>query len=254
MTATTARGAIPFPLGENDPLGPADPPNTDGHMRAIAERVAAVFALFDHTDPRPLAGVAGRFHRHPVTGLISYDFGTAWQELDFLPRTGKAADSELLDGLDSTAFLTRTDASAAFVAKANMAAMSAGLTGAVESTMSTAYTDLVTVGPDRDFIGPASGRAMVLFSSHSRSASSGDQAHTNVTVTRISDGAVIAAAADNPFSIAVPGAIGFLGASGFLTLSGLTPGTAYRARMKYRSAGGATANFVFRHIAVLPGA
>ncbi len=95
--AATARGAFPHPLG-------GDPPDTDGDIRRLAERSATVVALFDHSDPRPLAGVPGRFHRHPVTGLVSYDHGTAWQEFDFLPRTGKAADSELLDGLDSAAF------------------------------------------------------------------------------------------------------------------------------------------------------
>lgn len=86
MPASTTRGALPYPLG-------TDPPDTDGDIKKLAERLAAVGALYAQgtASARPTAGTAGRLYLATDTGVVSYDTGTAWTDL-----------------------LTRTDANAAY--------------------------------------------------------------------------------------------------------------------------------------------
>jgi hypothetical protein len=76
MPASTTRGALPYPLG-------TDPPDTDGDIRKLAERLAAVGALYlqDTASARPAAGVDGRLFLATDTGVVSYDTGSAWTDL-----------------------------------------------------------------------------------------------------------------------------------------------------------------------------
>lgn len=76
MPASTPRGALPYPLG-------ADPPDTDGDIRLLAQRLAAVGALYlqGTASARPAAGVDGRFFLATDTGVVSYDTGSAWIDL-----------------------------------------------------------------------------------------------------------------------------------------------------------------------------
>lgn len=73
--ATTTRGAFPFP-------DPADNrKQIRAQVKALADQVAAVAVLYTQADPRPAAGVQGRIHRHPTTGVLSYDTGSAWDDV-----------------------------------------------------------------------------------------------------------------------------------------------------------------------------
>jgi hypothetical protein len=76
MPASTTRGTLPYPLG-------TDPPDTDGDIRKLAERLAAVGALYlqDTASARPAAGVDGRLFLATDTGVVSYDTGSAWIDL-----------------------------------------------------------------------------------------------------------------------------------------------------------------------------
>jgi hypothetical protein len=49
--------------------------------REAIDWLDAHVSSFDATDPRPAAGKAGRIHRHPVTGVVSFDTGAAWVTL-----------------------------------------------------------------------------------------------------------------------------------------------------------------------------
>lgn len=55
-------------------------------MRATIDAIDAIVAGMDLSDPRPAAGVAGRFHRHPATGVVSLDTGSGWVEMARLPH------------------------------------------------------------------------------------------------------------------------------------------------------------------------
>jgi hypothetical protein len=118
----TARGAFPYPdITTNWKTLRAQ-------LRDIAERVAAAVALFGFgaLDTRPSAALArqGTFWITD-TGALSYCTGSAWlnvplaEQLNqtFLGRTAKAADSELLDGLDSSHFASAAAVSSALAGK-----------------------------------------------------------------------------------------------------------------------------------------
>lgn len=51
--------------------------------RAIVDWLDPNIATFSEANPRPAAGVSGRLHRHPTTGALSFDTGTAWVDLPF---------------------------------------------------------------------------------------------------------------------------------------------------------------------------
>lgn len=77
-----------MPTTPSDRLGlvrPADGdfintwPNVNRQALDLIDDIAVVF---NTTDPRPAAGVPGRFHRHPAPpGVISYDTGTTWVQV-----------------------------------------------------------------------------------------------------------------------------------------------------------------------------
>jgi hypothetical protein len=73
---STVRGQFPYPVA-------TDPDNVPGDLKALAERLAAVGALYVETTTaaKPAPAEAGRLHRDTDTGVISYDTGTAWIEL-----------------------------------------------------------------------------------------------------------------------------------------------------------------------------
>lgn len=69
-----------------------------GSARAMIDAVDALMSVVDQTDPRPAAGVFGRIHRHPVTGVISFDAGSGWIELSRSPhgsRHGEGGDDPI---------------------------------------------------------------------------------------------------------------------------------------------------------------
>lgn len=136
MPGSTLRGALPYPLG-------GDVPDTDGAIKALADRIALLLAI-DEQGPiadRPLAGVRGRYYTaldQGDGGLTYRDTGSAWRLIGApapdlsayatdaevaaalagkLGVNAKAADSELLDGQDSSIFETKAGASAAYVPK-----------------------------------------------------------------------------------------------------------------------------------------
>lgn len=69
--------------------------------RAALALIESKGAIFTHADPRPAAGVAGRFHRHPTTGVISYDTGSAWIQISPVPKVFQTVSNLLVAGLVS---------------------------------------------------------------------------------------------------------------------------------------------------------
>lgn len=69
MADTTPVHGFPFPE-------PADPNNVPADIQALAEAIEAKVATFSVEDPRPAAGVPGRWHYSGT--VLSYDNGAAW--------------------------------------------------------------------------------------------------------------------------------------------------------------------------------
>lgn len=55
-------------------------------MRTSIDSIDAVLLGWNSTDPRPAAGTAGRIHRHPTTGVLSFDTGTGWATMTQTPH------------------------------------------------------------------------------------------------------------------------------------------------------------------------
>jgi hypothetical protein len=211
VPASTPRGAFPYPLGD-------DAPDTDGDLRRLAERIAAAGGLYQQgtaaARPAAAAELAGLVYFATDTGSLSYCTGSAW--VGILRTDGKAADSELLDGLDSTAFLAKTAADAkgdllaatgpdAFSRLAvgpteyaltadptktaglgwapGLGAARAGLVVTTEGTTSSGYTDLATIGPTvSTTVGP-SGRLLVALTANLRHSAAGGDAVMGFVMT-----------------------------------------------------------------------
>jgi hypothetical protein len=199
MPASTTRGALPYPLG-------TDPPDTDGDIRKLAERLAAVGALYlqDTASARPAAGVDGRLFLATDTGVVSYDTGSAWIDL-----------------------LTQAAASAAYATKGPVAS---ARSSPQETTTSTVPADLATLGPSVTLTVPASGKIAVDFSCAAWNDGS-NYSYVHFAVLRASDLSELVAA-DVQRGLVVPGALETrAGLRDVVT--GLTPGTQVTVRLKY---------------------
>lgn len=100
-----------MPATPSDRLGLARPADGDfintwpATARAALDALDDRAAVFDTTDPRPAASVPGRFHRHPTTGVISYDTGSAWVQIATAPivKTFQTTLNYAIGGLISVA-------------------------------------------------------------------------------------------------------------------------------------------------------
>jgi hypothetical protein len=96
-----------MPATPSDRLGLTRPADGDfietwpGTARAMIDNADDVMAIFSHADPRPAAGIPGRFHRHPVSSVISYDTGAAWIQIATAPvvKTFQTVHSFAVAGL-----------------------------------------------------------------------------------------------------------------------------------------------------------
>lgn len=215
MSATTARGAFPYPTGGDNWK------QIRAAMQALAEQVGDVTALYAESTAalRPAVGVAGRFHRATDTGALSFDTGTAWITLP------------LGD------YITKGDVASAFTATA-------------ETTTSASYTDLATVGPALTVV--TGTRALVvigcnMFNSAVNGISGMSFAVSGATTRAASD--------DESFqhtsSTAPPGGGAQAEGTSVSLVASLTPGS-NTFTPKYYSGGGGTATFRRRRIIVIP--
>lgn len=153
--------------------------------------------------------------------------------ISFAPAAGVAATT-----VQAAIEEVVSDSSAAYVAKADTPFVSTTV-GAFESTTSAAYANLATVGPDVVFTAPASGSVLIFMQAqqYNSNGSGVAQAFNAVEVHRVSDSVVVAAASDT-YAGASAGAL-YRTHGAVYPITGLTPGTQYRARAKYRGDGSA---------------
>lgn len=87
MPSTTTRLAFPYPVLADNADVPED-------IKALADRLAAIGAGYSQgtAAARPAAGVDGRFYWTTDTFTLSYDSGTAWQQI-WPPPAGTIVDS-----------------------------------------------------------------------------------------------------------------------------------------------------------------
>jgi hypothetical protein len=116
-----------------------------------------------------------------------------------------------------------------------------------ESTTSTTYVGLATVGPDVVFTVPPSGQVLAVYTAQMENASPGS-CFAAPELFREGVGSVDPAS-DSPAAVGV--GAGFRTQVGFRIWTELVVGAAYRARLAYRSSGG-TATFMHRRLVVLP--
>lgn len=211
-----------------DPLnGPAQMAD---HLRSLERRIATLEGA------RPLGNttLAGGTLRITASGVLIVEDNDG-NERVLVGHLGSGAfDVAVTDPAD-TGTLVRLSTLAYGPSGATVATQ--------QSTTSTSYTDLGTVGPTvTTMIGP-SGRAIVLGAARVTPAAS-DSAGIGVSV----DGAAASFLAD---VADVPGTGVIVSIAGFVALTGLTPGSR-QFRMKYRSASGGTAFFSDRSLVVLP--
>jgi hypothetical protein len=110
--------------------------------------------------------------------------------------------------------------------------ISGGFVGAEESTTSTTYTNLTTVGAEYTFTGPPSGMVLVALMARTRNGDAGGSTLTSFELVRNSDNVITEAATDaRAFQVN-----GSTFASGVvMDRVGVTAGVSYTARMKYRA-------------------
>lgn len=123
--------------------------------------------------------------------------------------------------------------------------------GSTETTTSTSYTDLASVGPTVQFVAPASGIVTILMSTRIWN-SGNDPSWMGVEVIRVSDSLVIRAPNDGDLMVVGgSGAWGGPAMACIANIPGLMPGTIYQARAKYKVAAG-TGSYMQRRLAVIP--
>jgi hypothetical protein len=116
---------------------------------------------------------------------------------------------------------------------------------ASESTSSTSYTNLATIGPTVTVTVPASGRVLVIVTAQINGSTGNAAGFMSVFI----DGAVTLGVADAT-SLRVAGN-NAVRASATSLITGLTPGT-HTFTAAYRLAGTGTATFAERNIVVIP--
>jgi hypothetical protein len=246
MPGSTARGGFRWPLGTGEP------PDTDGHMRRLAEDIDASVALDGQglLADRPVAGVRGRYY-YAVDdngGQLYRDTGTAWVGL----LTSSAANADYLAKADNLAALVDKAA-----ARANLGADAAYLlrdeaknafTTTSETTTSTTYADLATIGPEvtvniRDD-GSGTGRALFIVGGRLTNNTVGQQCFMSVA------GAALPATDSTALAVTAEASSNLLIASHVFIAGGLNVGSrTYTA--KYRVSGG-TGTFSARRLTVIP--
>ncbi len=89
MAELTARGAFRYPSAEDNSN------NARLDLQALAEDVADRAALYVETlsTARPAPGVPGRLHRATDTGRVTWDTGTAWDDVAVSRRGGSVVTS-----------------------------------------------------------------------------------------------------------------------------------------------------------------
>ena len=131
-------------------------------------------------------------------------------------------------------------------------AATAGFLASVESTSSTGFTDLSTLGPDVTYVAPASGKVLVEVSSSVWSDSSVRAGFMTYEVRNISTNALLHSAIEGrAYSAVGATAQGIANSGSRLTLIGShVPGQQYTARAKYRASFG-VASFADRRLTVI---
>lgn len=225
MPLSTVRGQFPYPVA-------SDPDNVPGDIQGLADRLALLASLDMQGTlaARPVAVAENRGLYYFVTGD-----GTPANN-DKLYRSTGAAWVEVLTGpAASVAYVAKTDAASARVAT-------------LESTTSTIFTDLATVGPAVTVDIGAAGRALVIVSTNSYGNTNGTTCSMAFAIT----GATTRAAAETEGALvnySDTGGLTQMQASAAYLVTGLTPGsTTFTA--KYASNG--TGNFRRRQIVVIP--
>jgi hypothetical protein len=117
-----------------------------------------------------------------------------------------------------------------------------GYVATSESTTSTTYVDLATVGPSASVVAPPSGQVLVNLSANSNNNTSGQTSWVSLSIA----GSTPSDSAGISFANTVAERKGAA-----LLVGGLTPGTTYTFTMKYRVTGG-TGAFNVRRIAATP--
>jgi hypothetical protein len=161
-------------------------------------------------------------------------------------------------------YLTEAEGNAAYVAKAGdtmtgLLRLDGGLFVAAadpgqatittgESTTSTAYTDLATIGPTVTRKCPASGLMRYEIAARSFNSTAGQTNLMSVEIVRVSDGSVLRAAGDEFSATVTPSGIT---SSSFSSIVAGVVGADYRFRAKYRVSGG-TGTWVDRALIVTP--
>lgn len=117
-----------------------------------------------------------------------------------------------------------------------------------ETTTSTAWVDLATVGPELTLPAPPAGRVNIHLYAWMRNTTGG-LVLASALVTRVSDGAAVFSPTDD-YSCAVTETV-HSSSMAIIQIAGLDPGARYRYRMQYR-VGAGTGEYLRRGIHVVP--
>lgn len=187
------------------------------------------------------------------------------QDLTSLARRQQRVEQQglrklLVDGAE-TSYTTSTDMTTTPPLTTGQAAQQNPLrmqTTAVltsETTTSTTFVNLATVGPAITFIAPLSGVVTALWSFWGSNAA-GSTTSSVVAGPQLlaADGTTsVVAAADDRSATVANGVSGNQSGSGQFEYASLTPGSQYTIRLQYRNgSGGGTALFLRRYLTVIP--
>jgi hypothetical protein len=213
---STPRFALPYPEG-------VDANDVPAHMKSLADAVDAL---------KGIAPVQATAPSLPVDGQLWYDSAA-----DLLKRWDAAANG------GTGAWVAAGNA--AYVGSAG--ATTAANSGAEESTTSTVYTDLATVGPTVTASIGSSGKALVVVSARMRNDTAGALVYTDVKLA----GANTRSASDSTaLTYEASNAGDFIRASSTFLLTGLAAGST-DFTLQHR-VGAGTGSFAHRQLTVIP--